>query len=77
MKTTLRTLVLLFLTGCGEPQTITQPDIPAQQPAAVTTPPVTSEQATAGFAGKVIKVVECKLKHKNNPHQNDAGCPIA
>jgi len=58
MKTTFLMLVLLFLTGCGEPQTITQLDVPAQQPAAVTTPPVTSEQATAGFAGKVIKVVD-------------------
>ena len=58
MKTTFLTLVLLFLTGCGEPQTITQPDIPVQQPADVTTPPVTPEQATAGFAGKVIKVVD-------------------
>ena len=33
-------------------------DVPVQQPAAVTTPPVTSEQAAAGFAGKVIKVVD-------------------
>jgi endonuclease YncB( thermonuclease family) len=58
MKTTFPPLLLLFLTGCGEPQTVTQLDVPAQQPAAVTTPPVTSEQVTAGFAGKVIKVVD-------------------
>ncbi len=58
MKTTLLTLVLLLLTGCGELQAVTQADVPVQQPAAVTTPPVTSEQATAGFTGKVIKVVD-------------------
>ena len=32
-------------------------DVPAQQPAAATTPPVSSERAAAGFAGKVIEVV--------------------
>ena len=35
-------------------------DVPAQQPAAATTPPVTSEQATARYSGKVIEVVDGK-----------------
>ena len=36
-----------------------QPDVPVQQPVDVTTPPVTPEQPTADFTGKVIKVIEC------------------
>ena len=35
-------------------------DVPAQQSVATTTPPVTSEQAAARFAGKVIEVVDGK-----------------
>jgi len=43
MKTTIPTLILLFLTACSDPQTVAQPSVPVQQSVDVTTPPVPPE----------------------------------
>ena len=54
MKTTFLTLVLLLLTGYGEPQTVTQAAAILQQ-----TPKAKPQRVAASeFTGKVIKVVD-------------------
>ena len=58
MKTTFVTLVLLFLIGCGEPQTVTQAAAILQQTSNVKPQRVTPDQPTGEFTGKVIKVVD-------------------
>jgi hypothetical protein len=54
----LRLYGILSIIGCPAR------DVPVQQPVDGTTPSVTPEQPTADFTGKVMKVIQCKLKHK-------------
>ena len=52
------TLVLLFLTGCGEPQAVTQAAVSLQQTSKAKPQRVTPDQPADEFTGKVIKVVD-------------------
>jgi starvation-inducible outer membrane lipoprotein len=58
MKTTLLTLVLLLLTGYGEPQAVTQAAVSLQQTSKAKPQRVTPDQPAVEFTGKVIKVVD-------------------
>ena len=58
MKTTLLPLVLLLLTGYGEPQAVTQAAVSLQQTSKAKPQRVTPDQPAVEFTGKVIKVVD-------------------
>ena len=55
MKITFLTLVLLFLTGYGEPQAVTQAAAILQQTSKAKPQRVTPNQPAVEFTGKVIK----------------------